>query len=269
MIKTLTGTNLAEHPFYVSRVMLILSNVLPLLLMLVLVVRWVERYGQTDWGRIFVVACAAWGTFLTTFAVSLNNHLPAAVCVMIAVACLFRASRDEQPATVYFVLAGLAAAFAAANELPALSFLVLVAGGMWWISPRKTLLAFLPAVLLITGGFYLTNYLAHDSLRPPYAHRMPGDDWYDYPNSYWYGGRRGVDLGEPSRLRYGLHVLIGHHGIFSLTPIWLLSMVGIGMDGRAERASALAEWHDAAAEHRLPGVLHRCSGRRGIGITAE
>lgn len=226
-LKRLTGTNLAEHPFYVARVMLIVSNVLPLLLLLVLLVRWVEEHGQTDWGRIFVVACAAWGTFLTTFAVTLNNHLPAAVCVMIAVACLFRVSRDARPATMYFALAGFAAAFAAANELPAMSFLVLVAGWMAWISPRQTLLAFLPAALLVAGGFYLTNFLAHESLRPPYAHRTPGDDWYDYPGSYWYGGRRGVDLGEPSRLRYGLHVLVGHHGVFSLTPIWLLSMLGI------------------------------------------
>ena len=40
--------------------------------------------------------------------------------------------------------------------------------------------------------------------------------------------KQGVDQGEPSRLVYGFHVLIGHHGIFSLTPIWLLSLLGIG-----------------------------------------
>jgi hypothetical protein len=28
---------------------------------------------------------------------------------------------------------------------------------------------------------------------------------------------------------YALHVLVGHHGIFSLTPIWLLSVVGLGI----------------------------------------
>jgi len=29
--------------------------------------------------------------------------------------------------------------------------------------------------------------------------------------------------GEPTRLLYAVHVLVGHHGIFSLTPVWLLS----------------------------------------------
>jgi hypothetical protein len=52
-------------------------------------------------------------------------------------------------------------------------------------------------------------------------------DWYDYAGSYWTTGRkRGVDLGESSRLVYAFHVTLGHHGIFSLTPIWLLSLAG-------------------------------------------
>jgi hypothetical protein len=43
--------------------------------------------------------------------------------------------------------------------------------------------------------------------------------------SYW-SDPAGIDRGEPSRAVYALHVLIGHHGIFSLTPIWLLSLAG-------------------------------------------
>ena len=50
LIKQLTGTSLVEHPFYVGRLMLILSNVLPLLLMWVLLVRWVEEHGQIRLG---------------------------------------------------------------------------------------------------------------------------------------------------------------------------------------------------------------------------
>lgn len=52
-------------------------------------------------------------------------------------------------------------------------------------------------------------------------------NWYDYPGSYWYYGRKSdVDQGEPSRLAYAFHVLIGHHGVFSLTPMWLLAIPG-------------------------------------------
>jgi hypothetical protein len=53
------------------------------------------------------------------------------------------------------------------------------------------------------------------------------DNWYDFPGSYWVGSeRQGKDAGEPSRLLYLGHVLIGHHGIFSLTPIWALALCG-------------------------------------------
>ncbi|MCC9641502.1 hypothetical protein LOC71_04400 [Rhodopirellula sp. JC740] len=54
------------------------------------------------------------------------------------------------------------------------------------------------------------------------------DDWYDYPGSYWRSGkRRGVDLGEPSRVAYLFHATLGYYGIFSLTPIWILVPVGM------------------------------------------
>ncbi|MFG0266531.1 MAG: hypothetical protein ACF8AM_15510, partial [Rhodopirellula sp. JB055] len=54
------------------------------------------------------------------------------------------------------------------------------------------------------------------------------DDWYDYPGSYWRTGqRRGVDLGEPSRIVYLFHATLGYYGIFSITPLWFLVPVGM------------------------------------------
>lgn len=55
------------------------------------------------------------------------------------------------------------------------------------------------------------------------------DHWYDYPKSYWTTPRSGVDRGEESRLRYLFHTTIGHYGIFSLTPIWILMPIGLVM----------------------------------------
>jgi hypothetical protein len=90
-----------------------------------------------------------------------------------------------------------------------------------WRAPRPTLVAYLPTFLIVAAAFFATNWLAHDSLAPPYAHK----EWYDYPESYW-NNRQGIDEGEPLRATYALNVLVGHHGIFSLTPIWILSVWG-------------------------------------------
>src|SRR5262245_11801569 len=78
-LKTVTGASLAEQPGYVSRLMLALTNVLPMAAALFCLASLVDRYGTTDWGRIFVMAAACFGTFLTTFSVTLNNHTIAAI----------------------------------------------------------------------------------------------------------------------------------------------------------------------------------------------
>ena len=226
LIKRATGATFANHPFAIGRTMLVITNVVPLLLYFWLLMKLVERWGTTDWGRVFVIAVAAWGTYLTTFAITLNNHLPAAICVIVVLYALIAIWYEQRTEPGYFILAGLAAGFAAANELPALSLLALLGVGLLWKHPRSTLIYFTPAVAVVVIAFFATNYMAHHDWRPAYAHR----EWYDYPDSYWHDqNRRGVDRGEPSQVVYALNVLIGHHGIFSLTPVWILSIVGLGM----------------------------------------
>jgi hypothetical protein len=105
-------------------------------------------------------------------------------------------------------------------------------------------------VAVVAAAFFGTNFIAHNSLRPPYMHRSADDNWYEYTytvngrerQSYWLD-RQGIDRGEESKANYALHVLVGHHGIFSLTPVWLLSLGGIWMwlrsGDRARRELAL------------------------------
>jgi hypothetical protein len=222
LIYRVTGWTLGDHPYEIGRFMLLTINVLPLALMYVLLARMVEQFGTTDWGRIFVMATSTLGTFLNTFAVTLNNHIVAAVSATIAVYALVRILHDGERRWRYFAIAGIAAAFTAACELPALTLVAFMGGLLIWRAPRETLISFVPAVAIVAAAFFATNWIAHESLKPPYAH----EEWYDYEGSYWRN-RQGVDVGEPSKLTYAVHVLVGHHGVFSLTPVWLLSLWGI------------------------------------------
>ena len=238
-VHRLTGATLGTHPYEIGRFLLLLVNILPLVCSFVLVARLAEQFGQTDWGRIFVVAVGALGTFLLTFATVLNNHLVAAVCATVALYAVVQIRCAGKRHLGWFVVAGLMAALTAANELPALSLLVLLAFYLFVKFPRGTACGFMPAALLVIAAFFVTNYVAHDSWRPPYAHRSatdPEDNWYEYTyevngkqrQSYWLAPQ-GIDKGEACRGTYALHVLVGHHGIFSLTPVWLLSIVGAGL----------------------------------------
>lgn len=221
LINSFTGMTLGSQPYELGRVMLFTINIVPLVLMYVLLGRIVERLGESDWGRIFVVAVATLGTFLNTFASVLNNHIVAAVSAAVAIYALVRILCDDERRLRYFAIAGLAASFAAANELPAASLAAAIGLLLLWRAPRETLIAFVPATIVVAAAFFTTNWIAHETFRPPYAHR----EWYDYEGSYWRN-RQGIDVGETSPAAYALHALIGHHGIFSLTPVWLLSVAG-------------------------------------------
>ncbi len=238
VVRWATGWSLADEPYAVGRLMLVTINVVPLIGMLLLVAATVERLVDDDWAKLLAVAAGCFGTFITTFAVVLNNHLPAAVCAAVVLYAWVRLRQDESRPVWLFVLAGLAAAFAASNELPALSLLALATLAFGLLDWRRTLVWFLPAALVVIAAFFATNLWAHDSWRPPYMHRSttdPDDNWYVWSierdgrtlTSYW-SDRKGIDQGEESKATYALHCLVGHHGVFSLTPVWLLSVLGIG-----------------------------------------
>lgn len=242
VIHKLTGETLGTRPYEIGRVLLFSVNVLPLLLAFYLLAQIVERVGTSDWGRMFAMAVFTLGTFLNTFAVVINNHLPGAVSVVIALYAAVRIWWDGERRLRYFALAGFFAAFAATCELPALSFFGLLGLALLFTAPRATLIAGVPAAAVVAAAFFGTNYIAHDSWRPPYMHRSktnPDDNWYDYTyvdshgryrESYWREGNKiGLDRGEPSVARYAFHVTFGHHGIFSLTPVWLLTVAGLAL----------------------------------------
>ena len=243
VIHRLSGATLGTRPYEIARTMLVLNNLLPMLLYFWLLAKLAERLGTTDWGRVFVMAAACFATFLTTFAVAINNHLAAAVCAMVALYTAVRIWFDGERRWQYFAVAGFFAAFAAADELPALALLAALSAALLWKAPARTLAAFAPAAALLVAAFFVTNWIAHHSLLPPYAHRSqtdPAGNWYvfEYQRSgrtllsYWHPKNRekqsAIDQGEPSRAVYAFHALVGHHGIFSLTPVWILSVVGLG-----------------------------------------
>ena len=250
LINRLTGATLGDFPYEVGRFMILSINVPAMLIYFFCLARLAERIGTTDWGRIFMLAAAAFGTFLTTFVVSINNHTLAAVCAAIVLLAVVRIVYDGARDIRTFALAGLFSALAVTNELPALSLCVLVGAALLWKAPRKALLGFLPPALLVAAAATGTNYLAHESLRPPYMHRSltdPADNWYDYSfvrdgrvrDSYWRHPV-GIDQGEPDVATYVWHCTLGHHGIFSLTPIWLLSVWGLALLWRADKRELAA-----------------------------
>ena len=309
------GVDMLVNPLWAIKGLVFCNQVLLFGLFLWLYLQICQRFVKHRSVLICLGLTAGFGTFLSTFAVSLNNHLPAAVCVLATIALMIRIECDRNSSWIEYFSIGVMTALTVTFELPALSFLGLV--GIWLLlrSPVKTLTFGVFGISIVASAFLGSNYWAHGSLQPPYAHRsdgevlayleqedaallvsgivpetlalfggqtgedvpLPGmsdivieqhptvgrgrifdlqntrryalqqvgsvfeirvwDNWYDYEvngrPSYWLpGSARGVDLGEPSRLQYFMHMTVGHHGIFSLTPIWIFSLLGIAVAWR-------------------------------------
>lgn len=323
-VKSVTRKDLENDTFEVVRIMLVLVNVIPMALFLLLMAATLEILSNDTFTKLILLVAASFGTFLTPFTITLNNHLPAAFSVGITLFSLVHILKNDSSFGGHFFVAGIFSAFAAANELPALSFFCFTGLILLLQNWLKTLILFVPGAALVVAAFFVTNYYAHHDWIPPYAHRNDGaviatldesvfadveqgkvttelievlnqhadeigfesslsdsrihegqmplsktvekrfvftqssdaqrlaivkqksgpieirqwNNWYEYPESRWLLHKKaGVDLGEKQVSTYAFHCLIGHHGIFSLTPLWLLSVCGMGMmfQGRMKR----------------------------------
>jgi hypothetical protein len=115
---------------------------------------------------------------------------------------------------------------------------------LFFRSPGRTLFFYVPGVLLPVAALLYTNYLAIGDYHPAYD--KFGGPWYEFEGSYWKLDpgqvKQGIDWAfqSESRAMYAFHVLVGHHGLFSLSPILLFSVVGM-LAGLTPRRKSMEE----------------------------
>ena len=209
-------------------IILITFNVIPFVIVLVLLANLVEEYGRTDWGRLFVFAAACFATYLTTFAVTLNNHTPAACCAMIATYPLLngRSIDSDRPYVPgEMLISGFFAGMAACFDLPA-AILPALIGLVILFRGARGLIWFILAAAIPIGAFLYINQTTFDTVVPVYSKKET--EWYRYEGSHWSKTEgKGIDFANEPKEIYAMHMLVGHHGVFSLTPLWLLAVAGM------------------------------------------
>ncbi len=219
--------------FWIVRTILFTVNWLPFVLSLVVLSHMIERVGSTDWGRHYALAAACFGTLVIAFENTLNNHTVATWMAIFALAPSLAILMDGRRSIGLFALGGLFAGFLATTELPATSLAALLFALLLYHAPKRTLLVFLPALLVPVAAFFITNHVALGEWKP--AYEKFGSPWYEFPGSHWKieadQVKSGIDFSyqRESVFMYAFHLLLGHHGLFSLSPVFLLSLVGIGI----------------------------------------
>lgn len=224
------------HVLYLKPVVVLL-NVVPMLAVLVLYARLLDRTAGTDWAWMLSLAAAAFGTYLFVFVQTLNNHTVAAASAFLAIDALERIWSEGRRSGWWFASAGFFGAFCACNELPAALFGLLLFLTLFVRFPGRTLRFFVPAAAVPVAAFLATQFLAFGQFKPVYEEF--GTKSYNYEGSYWntplefdwFNGSTTLPDGRvvPHQEPYGVylfHMTFGHHGVFSLTPIVLFALVG-------------------------------------------
>ncbi len=238
LLHRVCGLSIDRHRWWVVGAILLTFNALPFAVSLRLLAVLIEHHGRTDFGRLFAFTVAATATFLTAFSATLNNHTPAACCVVFALYPLLRpGARDTRGA---LVTSGFSAGLLTTLELPALSLAV----GLFVplaVARRGRALWYVAGFALPVAALFACNYAAMGRWLPAYGEF--GGPWYDFPGSHWAklklpGPKSGIDFADDPKALYAFHLLLGHHGWFSLTPVWLLGLAGLVTQARR----GLPEW---------------------------
>ena len=218
----------AHWPIYIYyfKPILILLNIVPLLIFLKLYARLLDQFATNDWAWLLSFVSAGIGTYLFAFNLTLNNHTVAAFSAFFTIWAFLRIWNGESRSILAFATCGFFAAFCACNEIPAAILSVILFVTLLARFPKATLLKFAPAAALPILAFMLTQFLAFGQFRPVYEEF--GTKTYEYAGSYWTTPLELDYLNkEPeSKLVYLFHMTFGHHGVFSLTPIFLFSIYG-------------------------------------------
>ncbi|MBI1313933.1 hypothetical protein GC176_21780 [bacterium] len=225
-VKRAFGYDLLSQTQYTTRLLLLIVNWLPLSIAFVVLSRAIAVSSHCIPARLIAVAAFCFGTLVTGYSVTLNNHSVAAVCAAFALPPLLRIVNDESRRGTDFALTGFFAALLSCHELPAALLGVVAFLLLCRKSIRQTSVWFVPAALAPLIAFFATNWMATGGWKPFYMYY--GTEKYLYTvdgiPSYWHDPK-GMDQNLDSPLTYFLHCTVGHHGIFSLSPIFLVTLL--------------------------------------------
>ena len=244
VLKKSFGFNLLKQTADTTRLILLIVNWLPMVISYVVLARLLARSSENLTVRLIALAAFCCGSLVVGYATTLNNHSVAAMCLVFALAPLLRILSDDSQRGIDFAQVGFWAAMVCCHELPAALFGVTTFVLLVRKSVPQTAKWYVPAALVPLIVYFVTNYLATGGWKPFYLYY--GTEKYLYEidgvKSYWHTPH-GMDQSLDSPLTYFFHCVFGHHGIFSLSPIFLLAIVPFF-------------WKRLLTEHRLrPAIV--------------
>ncbi len=195
---------------------------IPFLLILIYFWRLTPMFITTPEARIIGLLGIAFSFIGAGYATELNNHIPGALMALLSFFYACQIVQGSDDTILSWIAVGLFSGFLITLELPAGILTACIGWYLFTYHRIKTLLIFLPfAAIPVLSQVGLT-YLYTDSILPIYLR----PDVYDYSGSYWHNPKS-YDAHNDTKVVYAFHSLLGHHGLFSMTPVFILAVIGL------------------------------------------
>lgn len=220
-LKLITGWNFYERQKDFVRYLVIINQVLPYAAMLLVVLFLGMQMTEDRWTLAFLTAGMSIGLLPFAYVPVINNHVPAAIMLMVAYAVFYFIRHKGWESNGAFFGFGLLAGMAGMFDLPGLAFVAIFTGLLALHRPRKTwlVLAGITVPILISISLF---YGISGSPLPFYLQK----GLYNYEGSFLAEDRAIRTFTEP-RLNYLFHSILGHHGILTMSPVILIGIIGL------------------------------------------
>ncbi|MBI4559513.1 MAG: hypothetical protein HY706_18145, partial [Candidatus Hydrogenedentes bacterium] len=205
----------------ILRIMAMTFMGLPYLLTLIFFAKSLQFVMSDAVGRAVALFALAFGTQLWGYSTNINNHVPGACAVMIALYLALGMGSGHLPLSpARFFYFGLAAGLVPTLDMPATIFALPAALYLLVKFPKPTLTWATAGALLPVGAHLAIMVAVTGSPLPVQLRR----DLYWYEGSFWRHPR-GIDALTEPKGAYFFNMTFGRNGLFSLFPILLLGIV--------------------------------------------
>lgn len=216
VIKKLTGYTIADHEGIVVWTVGMFTGWLSHLVFLIYFHRLLLLFLKRRLAILLTFLCAGFAYLGVAWATAINNHSVGAALQVAGFYYAYRVRTDLRPRLLHWFAAGLWLGILPAMDLPSIAFTFFV--GIYLLTKdwKRTLLVFAPAAV---PGLLTQLFLAHKatgSWLPAYADSA----LTSYAGNLFRSARSGIEgLREPKHI-YAFNMLLGHHGLFSMTPLF-------------------------------------------------
>lgn len=215
----LTGETIARQEGAVVRTVSLFTGGLCHLLFLVYFYRLCCLLLQRQLAIAASMAAACFAYLGVGYATHINNHSTAAALAIVGIYYAYRIRQGRDARWWHWPVCGFVLGVLPAIDLPGLAITALISLYLLTHDWKKTLLWFAPALLPALITHLALTYQISGSFKPFYLNSA-----LKTFKGFHFRNPGGIDgLREPKHI-YAFNVLVGHHGVFSMTPLYLFGL---------------------------------------------